>query len=116
MGNPGAAGQGRLAVATMEAKRAIVNALSVDVEEYFHAKVFQEGTNGARTGLESRVEASTDRVLTLLASSGARATFFVLGQFPPPYPTLSGKTAARNHKIAVHATPHDLVPRQPPPR
>ena len=29
----------------------MVNALSVDVEEYFHAKVFQEGTNGARTGL-----------------------------------------------------------------
>ena len=60
----------------MHATGDIVNALSVDVEEYFHAKVFQEGTNGARTGLESRVEASTERVLTLLASSGARATLF----------------------------------------
>ena len=50
----------------METKPAIVNALSVDVEEYFHAKVFQEGTGGATRGLTSRVEASTERVLTLL--------------------------------------------------
>ena len=99
----------------MHATGDIVNALSVDVEEYFHAKVFQEGTNGARTGLESRVEASTDRVLTLLASSGARATFFVLGQVAATYPNLVRKIAGEKHEIACHGDAHELVSRQTPP-
>ena len=70
----------------METKPAIVNALSVDVEEYFHAKVFQEGTGGAIGGLESRVEASTERVLALLATTGVKATFFVLGEVAAAHP------------------------------
>jgi len=93
----------------------IVNALSVDLEEYFHAKVFQEGTNGARTGLESRVEASTERVLTLLASSSARATFFVLGQVAAAHPNLIRKIAGAKHEIACHGDSHELVSRQTPP-
>jgi polysaccharide deacetylase family protein (PEP-CTERM system associated) len=99
----------------MDASRDIVNALSVDVEEYFHAKVFQEGTNGARTGLESRVEASTERVLALLASSGARATFFVLGQVAAEHPNLVRKIAGEKHEIACHGDDHELVWRQTPP-
>ena len=45
-----------------------MNALSIDVEEYYHATIYQEAVNGVTTGLESRVEASTERVLTLLAA------------------------------------------------
>ena len=93
----------------------IMNALSVDLEEYFHARVFKEGTNGARTGLESRVEASTERVLTLLASSGARATFFVLGQVAATHPNLVRKIAGEKHEIACHGDGHELVSRQTPP-
>lgn len=93
---------------------AIVNALSVDVEEYFHAKVFQEGTNGARAGLESRVEASTERVLALLAAGNARATFFVLGQVAASHPNLVRKIAGENHEIACHGDGHELVSRQTP--
>jgi polysaccharide deacetylase family protein (PEP-CTERM system associated) len=93
----------------------IVNALSVDVEEYFHAKVFQEGTNGARTGLPSRVEASTERVLALLASSGARATFFVLGQVAANHPNLVRKIVGEKHEVACHGDGHELVSRQTPP-
>ena len=96
--------------------RDIVNALSVDVEEYFHAKVFQEGTNSARTGLESRVEASTERVLALLASSGARATFFVLGQVAADHPNLIRKIVGEQHEIACHGDGHELVSRQTPPQ
>jgi polysaccharide deacetylase family protein (PEP-CTERM system associated) len=87
----------------------------VDVEEYFHAKVFQEGTNGARTGLQSRVEASTERVLALLASSGARATFFVLGQVAANHPNLVRKIAGEKHEVACHGDGHELVSRQTPP-
>lgn len=98
----------------MKAKPVIVNALSVDVEEYFHAKVFQEGTNGARIGLESRVEASTEQVLTLLASRNTRATFFVLGQVAALYPALVRKIAGEKHEIACHGDAHELVSRQTP--
>ena len=98
----------------METKPAIVNALSVDVEEYFHAKVFQEGTGGAIGGLESRVEASTERVLTLLASGNARATFFVLGQVAAAHPALVRKIAGEKHEIACHGDSHELVSRQTP--
>jgi polysaccharide deacetylase family protein (PEP-CTERM system associated) len=98
----------------METKPAIVNALSVDVEEYFHAKVFQEGTGGAIRGLESRVAASTERVLTLLASGNARATFFILGQVAAAHPALVRKIAGEKHEIACHGDSHELVSRQTP--
>ena len=92
----------------------IVNALSVDVEEYFHAKVFQEGTKGATTGLESRVEPTTERVLALLAASNAQATFFVLGQVAASHPNLVRKIAGEKHEIACHGDRHELVWRQTP--
>ncbi len=98
----------------METKPAIVNALSVDVEEYFHAEVFKEGTGGAIGGLEPRVEASTERVLTLLASGTARATFFVLGQVAAAHPALVRKIAGEKHEIACHGDSHELVSRQTP--
>ena len=97
-----------------ETSAGISNALSVDVEEYFHARVFQEGTSGLRTTLESRVEASTDRVLNLLASSNARATFFVLGQVAATHPSLVRKIAGAEHEIACHGDHHELVSRQTP--
>ena len=45
----------------------ITNALSVDVEEYYHAAIFRHGTRGLGTGgFESRVEQSVERLLELL--------------------------------------------------
>ena len=59
----------------------IVNALSVDVEEYYHALNFQEGTWGVDSRcFPSRVDESVRRVLGLLAHADIRATFFVLGE------------------------------------
>jgi polysaccharide deacetylase family protein (PEP-CTERM system associated) len=105
-----------VATITSEAKPTIVNALSVDVEEYFHALIFREGTNGAAGGsLESRVEASTERVLALLASGGAKATFFVLGEVARAHPALVRKIAGESHEIACHGDRHELVSRQTPP-
>ena len=52
----------------------VMNALSVDVEEYYHAAIFRNGTSAAarRRPFESRVEASVDRLLALLSgTSGA---------------------------------------------
>lgn len=96
-------------------KSIIVNALSVDVEEYYHALIFREGMKRAMTGaLESRVEASTERVLALLASGHAKATFFILGQVASGHPAMVQKIVREGHEIACHGYCHEPVSRQAP--
>ena len=91
-----------------------MNALSVDVEEYYHATVFQEAVHGVTAGLESRVEASTDRVLELLGAPGVKATFFVLGEVAAARPAVVRKIAGDGHEVACHGYHHDLVSGQSP--
>ena len=93
----------------------IVNALSVDVEEYFHASIFRLATrvNGQRS-FESRVEASVERLLTLLAASDTRATFFTLGAIAKTHPSLVRRIAVERHEIACHGDRHEDVCRQTP--
>src|SRR5262249_58175792 len=87
--------------ATADAATTVVNALSIDVEEYYHAHVFRDGVRGAAgLQLESRVEESVDRVLALLDRADTKATFFVLGQVASDHPALVRKIAAVGHEIA----------------
>jgi polysaccharide deacetylase family protein (PEP-CTERM system associated) len=91
----------------------LVNALSVDLEEYYHALVFQEATRGRVGGaLESRVEASTERVLELLAAQDVKATFFIVGEVAAAHPSLVRSIARQKHEIACHGYHHTLVSEQ----
>jgi polysaccharide deacetylase family protein (PEP-CTERM system associated) len=93
----------------------VVNALSVDVEEYYHALVFRDGTKGlAASALESRVEDSVERVLRLFGERQVRATFFVLGEVGAEHPVLVRKIAGNGHEIACHGQRHELVSGQSP--
>lgn len=92
----------------------VVNALSIDVEEYYHATVFQEAVNGATAGLESRVVASTERVLGLLAAHRVKATFFVLGEVATDHPGIVRRIAQDGHEVACHGYDHTLVSRRTP--
>jgi polysaccharide deacetylase family protein (PEP-CTERM system associated) len=92
----------------------VVNALSIDVEEYYHATIFQEAVNGVTAGLESRVEASTERVLALLAAHRVRATFFVLGEVGAAHRDIVREIARGGHEVACHGYHHDLVYGQSP--
>jgi polysaccharide deacetylase family protein (PEP-CTERM system associated) len=92
----------------------IVNALSIDVEEYYHATVFQEAVGGVTGGLQSRVERSTDRVLDLLDRAGVKATFFVLGEVASAHPGLVRRLAGGGHEVACHGYDHTLVSRRSP--
>ena len=89
----------------------MLNAISVDVEEYFHAEIFRTGTTGrvART-FESRVEASVDLLLAML-DTRAKGTFFTLGEIAATHPQLVRKIAAHGHEIACHG---DGTKRLPP--
>src|SRR5262245_15800799 len=95
---------------TARDRSVMTNALTVDVEEYYHAEIFQRGVNGAgRHNLESRVERSTDRLLELMREHGARATFFVLGEVAKRHPALVQRIAAERHEIGCHSDRHENV-------
>jgi polysaccharide deacetylase family protein (PEP-CTERM system associated) len=92
------------------ADAAIVNAMTVDVEDYFHVSVF-DGVIPRHTWdrLDSRVCANTTRLLKIFEATGVRATFFILGWVAERFPSLVGEIAAAGHEIASHGYGHRLV-------
>jgi polysaccharide deacetylase family protein (PEP-CTERM system associated) len=93
----------------------LVNALSVDVEEYFHAEIFRSGTHTASgRDFESRVEASVERLLGILSDRHTKATFFTLGEIAVTHPSVVRRIAADRHEIACHSDHHENVYRLSP--
>ena len=88
----------------------MLNAISVDVEEYFHAAIFRSGTRAAgRAPFESRVERSVDLLLSILSLSGTKGTFFTLGEIAAGHPSVVRRISAEGHEIACHGDCHDDV-------
>lgn len=99
----------------MPPRSAVLNVLSVDVEEYFHAEIFQISTARRPAGrFESRVEASVDRLLRLLSAHGARGTFFTLGEVAVTHPSVVRAIASLGHEVACHGHRHECVHRMTP--
>jgi polysaccharide deacetylase family protein (PEP-CTERM system associated) len=88
----------------------VVNALTVDVEEYYHGVEFTQalGVDGIRQ-LPSRVVAQTEHLLDLLDAHGARGTFFTLGVVAQRQPRLVRQIAERGHEVASHGWDHTPV-------
>jgi polysaccharide deacetylase family protein (PEP-CTERM system associated) len=85
-------------------------ALSVDLEEYFHVSNFSGLIAPERwTALPSRIEDETRRLLDLFDETGARATFFALGWIAERRPALVAEIARRGHEVACHGYAHQLV-------
>ena len=85
----------------MPAAGAFLNAMTIDVEDYFHVSVFDGIVPRHRWNeLESRVCANTDRLLALFAERQTRCTFFVLGWVGERFPALVRRIAAEGHEIA----------------
>jgi polysaccharide deacetylase family protein (PEP-CTERM system associated) len=86
---------------------AIVNALTVDVEDYFQVSALaphiERHTWDAR---ECRVERNIARLLALFEARGARATFFTLGWIARRYPLLVREIVAQGHELASHGSSH----------
>ena len=88
----------------------IVNAMTVDVEDYFQVSAFESVVSRDRWDeYESRVAANTDRLLEIFDESGVRATFFILGWVADREPALVRRIAAAGHEIASHGYGHRLV-------
>jgi polysaccharide deacetylase family protein (PEP-CTERM system associated) len=85
----------------------IVNALTIDVEDYFQVSAFTPHI--ARASWESRpcrVSANIDRILGMLAETGSRATFFTLGWIAERYPDVVRSIVEGGHELASHGYEH----------
>ena len=88
----------------------IVNAFSVDVEDYFQVAALAPAiARDSWASRESRVERNTDVILGLLAERGIHGTFFVLGWIAERHPALVKRIAAAGHEIASHGYSHQLI-------
>ena len=87
------------------------NAMTVDVEDYFHVSAFDGRRFPAQwPAMESRVVANTERLLDLLRQSStcARRSSCWAG-WPSDTPRLVRAIAARGHEVASHGYGHRLV-------
>lgn len=88
----------------------IVNAMSVDVEEYFQVGAFENCIRRQDwPRLTSCVERQTRLVLNLFDRTNVSATFFILGWVGERHPELIREIAAAGHEIASHGSDHQRV-------
>jgi polysaccharide deacetylase family protein (PEP-CTERM system associated) len=88
----------------------MLNALSVDVEDYFHAEALASRVKRDDwDSLPSRVVANTQRTLDLCARHNVRGTFFVLGWVAERYPQLVREIQKVGHEVACHSYWHRLI-------
>mgnify|MGYP001373176294 CR=1 FL=1 len=86
------------------------NAMTVDVEDYFHVAALAESIPREHwERCEPRVENNTHRLLDLFDEFDVRITFFVLGWVAERFPGLVREIAARGHEVASHGWSHQLV-------
>jgi len=89
---------------------ALLNAMSVDIEDWFQVGAFEAVIDRADWDqLEHRVERNTHDVLSLFDEAGIKATFFILGWVAERYPALMRQIADAGHEIANHGYDHARV-------
>jgi polysaccharide deacetylase family protein (PEP-CTERM system associated) len=99
----------------MSGHNGIVNAMSVDVEDYYQVSAFAGTVDRAKwDSLPSRVEDSTRRTLDMFAEAGVRATFFTLGRVAERHKGLVRTIADAGHEVASHGWEHYRVGDQTP--
>ena len=86
------------------------NALTIDVEDYFHVSAFEKNIAPATwEEFPQRALRNTHRVLDILDYWGLRGTFFVLGWVARRHPGLIKRIAAAGHEVACHGYAHQRI-------
>jgi polysaccharide deacetylase family protein (PEP-CTERM system associated) len=97
------------------ASNGILNAMSIDVEDYFHVAALAGSIpRDTWDGMDARVGVSTRRLLDLFDMADTRATFFTLGWVAERHPDLVREIHRRGHEVACHGYSHKLVYEQTP--
>lgn len=88
---------------------------TVDVEEYFQVVALAPWAPMERwPSFESRVEASVDALLDLMAAHGAAGTFFTVGWVAERHPAMMRRIVERGHEVASHTYDHVRITHQTP--
>ena len=94
----------------------VVNALTVDVEDYFQVGAFDGVIARDRwDSFTRRVEANTDKLLAQFADARAVGTFFTLGWVAERHPALVRRIVAGGHELASHGWDHTRADAQDAP-
>ena len=93
----------------------ISNALTIDVEDYFQVAALAEAVDRKDWhDMEYRVEANTDRLLSVLGDHNTKANFFTLGWVAEKSPALVRRIHDAGHEVASHGYSHQLIYKQTP--
>ncbi len=85
-----------------------VNALTIDVEDYFQVSAFAPHIKRSEwNARECRVARNVQRILDLLEQRGIKATFFTLGWVAERYPALIRQIVSQGHELASHGYGHE---------
>lgn len=91
----------------------LVNALTIDVEDYFQVSAFAAHIDRADWDTrECRIERNLDRILEMLDDHATHATFFTLGWIAERYPQIVTRIVAGGHELASHGYSHDKATEQ----
>ena len=92
----------------------VVNALSIDLEEWYHSELVE-----GRRSRFSQAEEATKPILDLLDRYQTKASFFVVGEVAEQNPDLIRSIFRKGHEIGCHTFSHKLcmeLGREPLPR
>ena len=96
-------------------KPEIINAMSVDVEDYFQVSAFEKNiVKKDWENLPQRVNRNTNIILDLFDQFEIKATFFTLGWVAERYPELVTRIVSCGHELACHGYEHIRVTEQTP--
>jgi len=94
----------------MPSDRTIVNALSFDIEDWFHmVEIAAVSDPQTWPDLDSIVERYTEWIVQTVTEAKMRATFFMLGWIAARYPKLVKLIADSGHELGTHSYWHRKV-------
>ncbi len=84
-----------------------LNAMTVDVEDYFHVSAFEDVINRKDwNSIKLRVGDNTHRLLDIFAENHVKATFFTLGWVAKRCPDVIKRMVNEGHEVASHGVAH----------
>lgn len=100
---------------TTHGSHTVINAMTVDVEDYFQVSAFEKHiSRNDWDRMPCRVEFNTNRILQLFEDKGVKATFFTLGWVAERFPQLIRGIVEYGHELACHGYSHVRVTEQTP--
>jgi len=91
----------------------IVNALTVDVEDYFQVSALAPYIRRSEwERIPCRVERNVERIMEMLDENSAKATFFTLGWIAERHPRVVREIVTGGHELASHGYGHGRATEQ----